>query len=147
MERLGERARRQRLPSRPHHLPPETKAAIHRASVHKLEQHPVGIAMHDPFDRAERMITDRIVPSSGSDCSSTCIWDELPCNRIVWVIWIDQLGDGRRYGDRVARRDLLQRRHRSGGTNPASASSTGRRRDSFRAIMVGLASIGHGPYA
>ena len=44
---------RQRLRTAgPHHLAPEAEAAVDRADVRELEQHAVGIAVHDAGDRA-----------------------------------------------------------------------------------------------
>ena len=53
---LRERARL----ARPDHLAAEAEPAIDRADVHQLEQHAVGIAMHDARDRRMRVIADRI---------------------------------------------------------------------------------------
>ena len=42
------------------HLAAEAEAAIDRADMNELEQHAVGIAMHDACDRRMRVIADRI---------------------------------------------------------------------------------------
>ena len=46
--------------ARSDHLAAEAEAAIDRADMNELEQHAIGIAMHDAGDRRMRVIADRI---------------------------------------------------------------------------------------
>ncbi len=69
-----QRVGRQRAePLRAHHLAAEAEAAIDRADMHGLQQHPVGIAMDDALDRAVREIADRVGRSSGAVASSASL--------------------------------------------------------------------------
>src|SRR6266540_1121630 len=52
-------AARARAP-RPDHLAAEAEPAIHRTDMDELEQHAIGIAVHDAFDRAVRVVADRV---------------------------------------------------------------------------------------
>ena len=52
---------------RPHHLAAEAEAAIDRADMHRLEQHPVRVAMHDALDGAMCKVADRIAALLGRD--------------------------------------------------------------------------------
>ncbi len=133
IERGGERARRQRSPARPDHLAAEAEAAIDRAGVDELEQHPVGIAVHDAFDRAERIVADRIAAFPRLRLQLARIGYELPRDRIVRVGAVDQVGDRRRDGDGVTRRDRL----------PAPRAARGRRSPP-RPTRPGCATIFHG---
>src|SRR5215468_9115427 len=47
-------------PLAPDHFPAETKAAIGGADMDRLEQHPVGIAMHDASNGTVDLVPDRI---------------------------------------------------------------------------------------
>ena len=61
IERGGKRfAREAAAAARPDHLAAEAEPAVDRADMGQLEQHAVGIAMHDPLDRAVRIVGDRI---------------------------------------------------------------------------------------
>src|SRR5260370_183238 len=48
--------------ARPDHFAAKTEPAIHRADVNHLEQHPIGIAMHDAGDRRMPVIANRLGP-------------------------------------------------------------------------------------
>ena len=68
---------------RPHHLAAEAEAAIDRADMHRLEQHAVGIAMHDALDRGVRDIADRVGSLLRRDARARGVGDELAGDRIV----------------------------------------------------------------
>ena len=55
-----QRISRQHIAVRPDLLAAETKAAIHRTGMQQFQKHAVGIAVHDAFDRAMRLIANRI---------------------------------------------------------------------------------------
>ena len=95
--------------------------------------------MDDPFDRTEGMVADRIVAFFRLQLQLPRIGDELPRNRIVRVAWVDQLGDSRRDGDRVARRDLLQRRQPVGSDEPR-IGEFGRAAQGFSSAAIMVAS-------
>ena len=69
-ERLVERRRRKPAPPRPDHFAAEAEPAIDRAGIDELEQHPVGVAVHDALDRAVRLVADRVMAFPGSMCNS-----------------------------------------------------------------------------
>ena len=109
-EGLVERRRRKPPSPRPDHFAAEAEPAIHRAGIDELEQHPVRVAVHDAFDRAVRLVADRVVAFLRFHMQLARIGHELPRDRIVRIGRIDQVGERRRDGDGVARRHALQRR-------------------------------------
>ena len=129
-ERLVERRRRKPAPPRPDHFAAEAEPAIHRAGIDELEQHPVRIAVHDAFDRAVRLVADRIMAFLRLHVQFARIGHELPRDRIVRIGRIDQVGERRRDGDGVARRHLFQRRQPIAGDKLRSGES-GRRAQGF----------------
>jgi len=64
--------------------------------------------VHDAGDRRMRMVADGIRIFVFSDRQFRRRRNELPRDRIVGVIGVDQCGDIRRYRDRIARANLLQ---------------------------------------
>ena len=94
--------------ARPDHFAAKTEPAIHRADMHQLEQHPIGVAMHDARDRRMRVITDRIGAFVRLRHQFLGAWNKLPRDRIVGIVGVDQRGHIRRHRYRVARRDLFQ---------------------------------------
>ncbi len=92
-----------------HHLAAEAEAAIDRAGVDELQQHPVGIAMHDPFDRAVGIIADRVGALRRMPRELRGVGNELARDRVVWIASVDQRGDRGRDRNGVARRDRLER--------------------------------------
>ena len=105
--------------ARPDHFAAETEAAIHRADVNQLEQHPVGIAVHDAGNRRMRVIADRIGALARLAHQFLRARNELPRDRIVGIIGIDQRGDIGRHRDGVARGDLFQIGERGRGRKAA----------------------------
>ena len=79
---IGAFRKRGRL-ARSDHLAAKTEPAIHRADMHQLEQHPVGIAMHDAGYRRMRVVADRIGLLAGSNRQLFRARDVLPRDRIV----------------------------------------------------------------
>ena len=72
-----------RAPRRPaHHLAAEAKTAIDRADMERLEQHPVGIAMHDALDRAVRASPIGSARFLGAACELGRIGNELARDRV-----------------------------------------------------------------
>jgi hypothetical protein len=109
VERVAIRAfRKRRRLAGADHLAAKTKPAIHRTDMDQLEQHSIGIAMHDPADRRMRMIANRIGVLARSSHQFLSAWNELPRDRIVGIIRIDQRGHLGRHRHRIARRDLFQ---------------------------------------
>ncbi len=92
----------------PDHFAAKTEAAIHRADVNQFEQHPVGIAVHDACDRRIGVIADRIGIFAWPRQQFLGAWNELPRDRIVGIVGVNQCGDIGRHRDRIARRDLFQ---------------------------------------
>jgi hypothetical protein len=104
---IGGRRERGRL-ARSDHFAAKTKSAIDRADVNQLEQHSIGIAMHDAGDRRMVVIADRIRILAWLSDQFLGARNELTRNRIVGIPGIDQRGhvSGHRY--RIAGRDLFQ---------------------------------------
>ena len=96
------------LPLRADHLAAEAEAAIDRADVERLQQHPVGIAVDDAGDGRVGLVADRVGPLLGRGDEFLGPGDELAADPVLGAG--DQLGHRR--GDRhgVARRHPLQRR-------------------------------------
>ena len=105
VERGRERRRRQPSPPRPHHLAPEAEPAIDRAGIDDFEQHAVGIAVDDAFDRTERIVADRIAALLGLLDKLARVGHELPRDRIVRIAAVDRGGHHRRDRHRIARGD------------------------------------------
>ena len=76
--------------------------------MHELEQHAVGIAMHDPFDRAVGIVADRIGGFFRAPHKLRRIGNELAGDRIARIGRVDQRDHIRRQRYRIARRNLLQ---------------------------------------
>jgi hypothetical protein len=104
--------------------------------------------MDDPVDRSEGTIANRIVAFFRLRLQLPRIGNELPRNRIVRVIWVDQLCDSWRNGNRIARRDVLKR-CKLVAADQSSISEIGRRAHGFSlsSIHDGLVAIVHAPYA
>ena len=125
VERRIERAAGEGLRSaRAHDLPSETEAAVDGTHVRQLEEHAVGIAVHDAFDRAQRVVPDRIGAFLRPSIELGRIWNELARDWIVRIGRIDQLGESWGQHHRIARRHCFElgeplgsrqsRRHESG---------------------------------
>ena len=61
--------------------------------MHRLQQHPIRVAMHDAVHRAMGMVADRIGPLFRRGQQFGRIGHELPGNRIGNGTWLDQPGD------------------------------------------------------
>ena len=107
VERGGELRARERAPV-PDHLAAEAEAAIDRADMDRLEQHAVGIAVHDALDRAVRIVADRVGHLLGPASSSAAIGHELARDRIARIGGIDELGDVGGQRQRIARGDRFE---------------------------------------
>src|SRR5437879_5677997 len=53
-------SRKRRTSVRADHLAAETEAAVDRTHMYELQQHAIGIAVHDALDRAVGIVADRI---------------------------------------------------------------------------------------
>ena len=109
-DRGVELLRGQRFGGGADHLAAEAEAAIDRADVGELEQHAVGIAMHDALDRAMGVVADRVGAFLRLHIEFGRIGHELARDRIVRVGVVDQVRNRRRNGDGILGGDLLQRR-------------------------------------
>jgi hypothetical protein len=94
--------------ARPDHLAAKTEAAIHRTHMHQFQQHAIRIAMHDAFDRAVRIVADRIGAFALARPKLGRIGHELARDRIIRIGWIDQRCDIGRQRHRIACGDLFQ---------------------------------------
>ena len=91
---------RQRLAARPDLLAAEAEAAIDRADMQRLQQHAVGIAMHDALDRRARLVADRVGQLLGRDLGLGDARHELARDRIGRIGAVDQPQHLGRDGDR-----------------------------------------------
>ena len=94
--------------ARPDHLAAKAEPAIDRADMHQLEQHPVGISVHDAGHGRMRVVADRVGVLARRAHQFLNARNELTRDRIIRVFGIDQAGDGRRYRNRVARSDPFE---------------------------------------
>ena len=90
-------------------LAAEAEAAVDRADVGELQQHAVGVAVHDAGGAGEAFVADRVGEFFGAMLQLAGVGHELAGDRIVRVGAIDQRGHGRRDGDGVAGGHRLQR--------------------------------------
>ena len=94
--------------ARSDHFAAEAEAAIDRADMHELEQHAVGITMHDAGDRRMCVVADWIGALAWCSHQLLRARNELPRDGIGGIIGIDQRGNVGRHRNRIARGDLLQ---------------------------------------
>ena len=78
--------------ARPDHFAAEAEAAIDRANLCELEQHAVRIAMHDARHRRMGIIADWIGKLLRARIEFSFAGDELPRDRVVRIVTIDQIG-------------------------------------------------------
>ena len=107
VERRGELHARQRAPA-PDHLAAEAEAAIDRADMDRLEQHAVGIAVHDALDRTMRVVADRVGVLLRPRLELGAIRHELARDRIARVGGIDEVHDIRGQRQGIAGDNLLE---------------------------------------
>ena len=74
----------------------------------ELEQHAIGIAMHDAGDRRMRVIADRIGVLARRATNSSALGMNCRAIGSSGSSGVDQRGDVRRHRDRIARGDLFQ---------------------------------------
>ena len=131
-ERGIERLRREPLARRADHLAAEAEPAIDRADVDELEQHAIGIAVHDALDRAVRVVADRIGAFPLPALKLARIRHELARDRIVRIGAIDQIGMAGVMATAYRAATCCSAPSRSRPTSPASARSSGCARSSLR---------------
>ena len=131
-ERRVEIPLREQLAVRPaDDLAPKTKAAVDRADRERRQQHTIRVAMHDAPDRRVRVVADRIGSLVFAMLELGEGRHELPGDRVIGLVCVDEPGHRRRDGESVARRYGVQRiltrrsrRHRR--TIPSIQSSQSR---------------------
>ena len=126
----------------------------------ELEQHAIGIAVHDAGHRRMRIVTDRVGVLAGRCHQFLRARNELSRDGIGGIVRLDQRGDLRRHGDGITRGDPLQlgqrgRRHkparhqlgrlaqrrRKFGVDPVHASPAGGVHTTWSILGAPLASI------
>ena len=110
VERGGKVGRAESALARADPFAAKAEAAIDRASRDQLDQHPVGIAMHQPMNRAHRVVADRVVALGGVADELARVGHELPRDRVGGIAGLNQRGQRRRDGDRIAPGDGLKLR-------------------------------------
>ena len=95
--------------------------------MHELEQHAVGIAMHDAFDRTVRVVADRIGRLARARLELRRIRHELARDRIVRIGSVNQRRHVGRQRHRIARGDPFELAKPLGGIRPAASSAAGSR--------------------
>ena len=88
----------------------KAEAAIDRASRDQLDQHPIGIAMHQAMNWAHRVVADRVVALGGIADQLPGVGHELARDRVGGIAGLDERGKRRRDGDRIAPGDGLELR-------------------------------------
>ena len=91
--------------ARPHHLAAEAEAAVDRAHGDELQEHAVGVAVHDARHRALEPVADGVGAFGRVPVELARIGNELARDWVVGVGRIDQGGHRRRDRHRVARLD------------------------------------------
>ena len=102
-------------------LAAEAEAAIDRTDQQRLQQRPVGIAVHHALDRRQRVIRDRIGTLVRRGHQFRGIGDELPADRVVRVARSAPASPGRSQRRSVARPVPPRRPHREGSARPRRA--------------------------
>ena len=95
--------------ARPHHLAAEAEAAIDRANMRELQEHAVGVAMHDARNRTVPFVADGIGALIALRVEFGGGGHELLRDRVVGIARVDEIGNRRRDGDGIARRDGRER--------------------------------------
>ncbi len=94
-----ELVRAQAFRTRPYHLAAETETAIDRADIHQLEQHAVGVAVHDAGHRAVRLVANRIAALMLMRHQFRHIGQELARDRVFRIAGVDLRLQVRRDGN------------------------------------------------
>src|SRR5580658_1267291 len=102
VNRRGELGCAERPRARTYAFAAETEAAIDRANRDQLDQHPIGITMHQPLDGALGVVADRIVALGGIANQLARVRHELTRDRVARVFGPDEGGERRRKSDRIA---------------------------------------------
>ncbi|MFD0385371.1 hypothetical protein ACFQ2B_33110 [Streptomyces stramineus] len=89
-------------------FPAEAEAAVDRADVHGLQQHPVGIAVGDSLDGGEGDVPDGVFAFLRGTGQFQAGGDELPAHRVIRLE--NAVLHGRCDADGVALGDLGDRR-------------------------------------
>ena len=71
-------------------LAAEAEPAIDRANRDQLDQDPIRIAMHEPFDRTHRVVANRIVALGGIANEFARVGHELTRDRVGGVVGLDE---------------------------------------------------------
>ncbi len=114
-------SREQPVPGRADHFTAEAEAAIDRADMHGLEQHPIRIAMHDALDGREAPVGNRVGAFFRQGFEFAGVGQELPGHRPLRIA-LDQRRHFGRHGDRIAGGNGLKAGE--GVTSPAIARSS-----------------------
>ncbi len=61
--------------------------------------------MDEPFDRAFQIVADRVGDLGGMTFKLADVGDELPCDRVLGIAAVDQIGERRGQRHRIARAD------------------------------------------
>ena len=95
------------LPSTAHHARAGAVATVGGAAIGNQKQHPVGIAVNQPWHRHMAVLTARVGHLGGGNRSLPDMGDDLPADRAVGILALDQIEimgrDGE--GQLVARKD------------------------------------------
>jgi hypothetical protein len=137
VERGIELLRRQRLGAGADHLAAEAEAAIDGAGRGQLEQHAVGIAVHDAGSRRVGAVADRVGVLVRLRLKFRSVRHELPRDRIVRIGAVDQLRERRCDRNGVLRGDPLQRGALVAGRGHAGGEQLGQLAQGFRGGVHG----------
>ncbi len=90
----------------PDPLAAETEAAIDSADMRELQQHAVGIPMHDALNRAVGVVADWVGAFFGPLIEFGGVRHELACDGVVWID--DQIGERWRQRHGIARGNRVE---------------------------------------
>ena len=102
IERAGEPGLVEPGRSRTDRFAPKAETAIDRADRDELQQHAIAIAVHQAGQGGLRRVADGIVEFGRPAIEFAGIGEELPRDRVRRIVRVDQRGQGRRHGERVA---------------------------------------------
>ena len=117
-ERRGIVGRAQRARAGTDSLAAKAEPAIDRADRHELDQHPVGIAMHQSLHGAHGVVADRVVALGRIADKLAGVGDELTRDRIGEVARPNKGRERRRNADCVAVGDCFQFGEAAGLSEP-----------------------------
>src|SRR5262249_50059355 len=102
-------------------LAAEAKAAVDRADMGQLQQHPIAIAVHNAFDGRELLLAQRVGTLSGQLVEFAEVGHKLARDRILGLAAPNEGSELAGYGDRIALSHARKPRHIGRSNEPGVA--------------------------